>query len=111
MALEALQPKLTFRSIDYYNAKFRAVPIHQSTGNPMRDALNALFSDEELTDQFTDIELDEIAKYKGQTTYSFAAIPQFPQSIDGQAMPERFTISVGRNHQGLNYSIEFMAQP
>ena len=57
LALEAIQePQLTFRSIAYYNEKFRAGPIQQSSGYPMRDALEALFASGELSDQFQSME-------------------------------------------------------
>ncbi len=111
-SLEALAVTTsTFKSIAYYNDKYRSVRILQSSGNPMRDALDALFTENDLENQFSAIELAEVAKSKDQTVYTFSSTPKYPRSMDGRSMPEQFNISIGRNQQGLNYSIEFLSQP
>ena len=58
-------------SIASLNKKYRSVALEQSCGNPMRDALDALFGEYALEQHYASLELSTVARENGNTTYSF----------------------------------------
>lgn len=99
------------KTVSDHNIRYRSVPIEQSSGNPLRDALDALFADNELELYYSSLQLTSTAKDAEKSVYHFHGKAKSAAHLKKAGFTEDFIISIGRNKLGLNYSIEFIDQP
>lgn len=95
-------------SISDHNNRYKSVPIEQSSGNPLRDALDALFADNELEQYYSSLQLSSTAREADRSVYHFRGKAKSKTQLAKAGFTESFVVSIGRNEIGLNYSIEFI---
>lgn len=95
------------KTTTYHNKRYQSVPIEQSSGNPMRDALDALFEDNELEKYYTSLHLAATSKENGESFYRFEGRAKSELQLIEAGFTENFVVAISRNQQGINYSIEF----
>jgi len=98
---------LSPKSVSSTNKRYKSVAIEQSSGNAMRDALEILFAENELETYYTSLQLVASSKANGESIYSFHGKALSKTALAKAGLAEYFTIKVGRDKEGLQYSIEF----
>lgn len=85
---------------------YKAVKVEESSGNPMRDALNIFFEENNIANYYDHMRLESISQQGEKTVYSFSGKPKFQNSADSAIFWKALDITIARNTDDLNYIIE-----
>ncbi len=85
---------------------YKAVKVEESSGNPMRDALNVFFEENNISDYYDQMRLKSISKKDNKTVYSFTGKPKFQSSADSAIFWKALDITIARNSENLDYIVE-----
>jgi len=86
----------------------KAVKVKPSTGDKLKDALNAFFATNKLYGSYDHISLKEIDKQETPNTLIFSGRPGFTNEDDKIFFTMALEMTIARNYESMNYKVKFV---
>jgi len=85
---------------------YKAVKVENSSGNPMRDALNAFFEENNIAQYYDEMRLTGIKNIGDKAVYSFTGKPKYQTAVDSAIFWKALDITIARNSENMDYIVQ-----